>query len=505
MVRSSGVVVARNSLYNFLTQVAVSFVAFVSIPFIVRRMGEEAFGLLTLIWMVVGYLSVLDFGVGQASVKYLAEQIGRGDIQKANSIVGVSVLVSFGLGLLASCFMLLMVPLFLDHVFEVPVSLYPVALSSLQWITLAIPFIMVQGAFRAVPMALQRFDLLNLVQGAGGLLQWGGSLALIVTGHGLFEVVMLTVGIRFAGAILSYAVAASLFPNLSIRRISFAKDTVKQLIRFGGWLTISQAVSPIVRYLDRLFVASYQSMRMFTFYSVPYEAVGRLQVIPLSLSTTLLPAMSERDALSEEEGGTVHILYERGLNLVVIVLLPVSIVLGVFSHQILELWLGGDFPAHSSGVLTILAAAVFVQAVGYVPVTALQAIGKPDIATKFYLGEIPLYFLLCMTLIPQYGIDGAALAWLIRLLIIVPALMYVTHKLILKRSGGTAYGFLVRGAVVNVALLAVLLASRLYFSDILSTVTILCAAVACYSIAVWHFCVDAKDKSILKTVFKRST
>ncbi len=242
--------------------------------------------------------------------------------------------------------MLLMVPLFLDHVFEVPVSLYPVALSSLQWITLAIPFIMVQGALRVVPMALQRFDLLNLVQGTSGLLQWGGSLALIVTGHGLFEVVMLTVGIRFAGAILSYAVATSLFPNLSIRRVSFAKDTVKQLIRFGGWLTVSQAVSPIAQYLDRLFVASYQSMRMFTFYSVPYEAVGRLQVIPLSLSTTLLPAMSERDAVSEERGGTVHILYERGLNLVVIVLLPVSIVLGVFSHQILELWLGGDFPAH---------------------------------------------------------------------------------------------------------------------------------------------------------------
>ncbi len=58
-------------------------------------MGEEAFGLLTLIWMVVGYLSVLDFGVGQASVKYLAEQIGRGDIEKANSIVGVSVLGEF--------------------------------------------------------------------------------------------------------------------------------------------------------------------------------------------------------------------------------------------------------------------------------------------------------------------------------------------------------------------------------------------------------------------------
>lgn len=112
MKPSTGVVLARNSLYNIITQVLVSVAAVVSIPTVVHGIGEEQFGLLTMIWLVVGYFSVLDFGVGQASIKFLSEQFARGDRAQAASTVWVAAGASALFGVVGSLVLLPLLPSF---------------------------------------------------------------------------------------------------------------------------------------------------------------------------------------------------------------------------------------------------------------------------------------------------------------------------------------------------------------------------------------------------------
>ena len=496
MVRSSGVVLARNTLYSIATQIGVSVVAFLSIPILVRGMGEEAFGVLTLVWMVVGYFSILDFGVGQASVKFLAEHISRGEFDDANSTVWTSVATSTAVGLFTSVAIVLFMPVLVNGLIAVPMNLRAEVQQSFYWVTLAIPFVMMQGAFRAVPMAVQRFDMFNLMLGLSGLLQWGGSLALILLGLGLREIVWLTVAIRLGGACLAYIIAVQLFPQLSFRRPMNTKGTMRKLLSFGGWLTISQAAGPVMRYVDRLLVASFCSLRLFTYYVVPYEAVSRILVIPLSLSTTLFPAMAERR--STQGVAEAAMLYKRATNFTVIAVLPASIIVAVFSAPILQLWLGGDFPAISSRVFSVLAIAIFVQSVGYVPVTTLQAIGKPDVAPKFYVVEIPFYIALCFVLIPLLGIEGAAWAWLLRVSVSTGWLLWRTHRNLrmngfLPFAGTVAPGFLFNG----VMLLGLLLIRHLVGS-LLVQILLVFAALLLYAVAVWKSCLDVAERNALQ-------
>jgi O-antigen/teichoic acid export membrane protein len=414
MIRSTGALLARNTLYNFATQIIVSVVAFVSIPVIVSRIGDIAFGILTLIWMIVGYFGILDLGVGQASVKFLSEHLSKGEKEEANSTVWAAVGVSAVVGILTSLLVIGLTPYVLNGTVEVPDALQDQTRLSCYLLSIAIPFVMLQGAFRAVPMAVQRFDLFNLMIGLTGLLQWGGSLLLVILGKGLVDVVILTVGIRMIGAYVAYQIASRLFPELSFRRTPQLRRTVKKLLKFGGWLTLSQAVSPVTRYLDRVFVVTYHSLRVFTYYTVPYEALSRLQVVPMSLSTTLFPAMSEREGIGGR--ATSFPLFMRALNMTILVMLPLTLGLIAFSKLILGVWLGGEFPELSNSVFRILSMAVFVQAICYVPLTSLQAIGRPDLATKYYLVEAPFYIILCYVLVPWLGIEGAALAFCCRMI-----------------------------------------------------------------------------------------
>src|ERR1700732_1001665 len=71
-----GRLLAKNSLWNLVGWGAPLLVALAGIPLLIKGLGIERFGVLTLIWMGIGYFSLLDIGLGQALTKLVAEKLG---------------------------------------------------------------------------------------------------------------------------------------------------------------------------------------------------------------------------------------------------------------------------------------------------------------------------------------------------------------------------------------------------------------------------------------------
>jgi len=53
-------------------------VAILATPVLIRGLGTERFGILTLIWVMIGYLSLFDLGIGSALTKLVADKLGEG-------------------------------------------------------------------------------------------------------------------------------------------------------------------------------------------------------------------------------------------------------------------------------------------------------------------------------------------------------------------------------------------------------------------------------------------
>lgn len=64
------------------------------------------------------------------------------------------------------------------------------------------------------------------------------------------------------------------------------------LIRYGGWITISNIISPVMSYFDRFIVSYLSGAHVVAFYSAPAEAVSRLSIIPAALSRAVFPKLS---------------------------------------------------------------------------------------------------------------------------------------------------------------------------------------------------------------------
>src|ERR1035438_10766362 len=96
--KPAGTFLARNTAFNVLGQLIPILVAVVTIPYVVHRLGTDRFGVLAIAWLLLGYLSLLDFGLGRATTKFIAEALARKEINKVSELVWTSVGVQIVLG-----------------------------------------------------------------------------------------------------------------------------------------------------------------------------------------------------------------------------------------------------------------------------------------------------------------------------------------------------------------------------------------------------------------------
>src|SRR5207237_10524999 len=90
--------------------------------------------------------------------------------------------------------------------------------------------------------------------------------------------------------IANLLVARNLRPCLC--RPTWDRSAVRQLLRFGGLVSISQVVGPILTHIEKFIIGSVLTLSAVAFYSVPYNLVWAFTIIPGSISGVLFPTFS---------------------------------------------------------------------------------------------------------------------------------------------------------------------------------------------------------------------
>src|SRR5690242_7908841 len=101
---------AHSSLFNLLGQGLPLVAGVVAIPLLIRGLGTDRFGVLTLAWMVTGYFSLFDLGLGRALTHVVAERIGADHGAAAPEVVWPALGAMTGLGVVAAVAALIAAP-----------------------------------------------------------------------------------------------------------------------------------------------------------------------------------------------------------------------------------------------------------------------------------------------------------------------------------------------------------------------------------------------------------
>ena len=411
-MRFSRASLARGTLWNFLGQGAPLVVAIFAIPPLVQALGTERFGVLVLVWMFIGYFSLFDLGIGRALTQLLSERLAVADEQHVSGLVWTAMLLMLALGIAGAGLLLLAAPVMVHSLLRIPAAFQLEALRALQVLALAIPAVVMTAGLTGVLAAKQRFDAINILRLPMGLytylapwlvVQFSPDLFLIsvalATGRAIFLVLHVVAGMRVA-------------PGL--RRPRIDAGAIKPLFRFGTWMTVSNIIGPLMVYVDRFVIGMLISMSAVAFYATPYEVVTRLWIVPAAIVAVLFPAFA---SLHDRDRRHVAELFDRGLRYMVVLMFPLALVIVAFARQGLQLWLGEEFAERSTDVLRWLAVGVFVNSLCQVAFALVQGAGRPDLSAKFHLLQLPLYLGLLWLLLRSHGIEGAAVAWTVRILL----------------------------------------------------------------------------------------
>lgn len=419
---------ARNTLFNFIGQATIILVAVIAIPILIRGMGTERFGVLVLIWSLVGYFSLFDLGLGRTLTAFVARSLVNNQ-EKLPSLIwtGFSILIFFGI--LGAATFIISAPWLIRNVIRIPEALQSQSLTALYLVSAVFPFVVVNSGFRGVLEGLQRFDIVNVVYVAFGIFSFAGTLLMLqyTTHLGVLAAVVI-VG-RFLTLICMMGFCFKLLPGVRKRK-NPQFHIAQELLTFGSWITLANVVGPLMVYLDRFLIGAWISVAAVTYYTTPYDLVTRLWIIPSALVGALFPLFSSLQVTNASSSATY---FSLGVKCIYISLFPITLLIVAFAQEGLTFWLDDMFAAQSMLVLKWLAVGVLINSLAYVPYSLIQGAGRPDLTTKLHLLVLPLYLVCVYFMIHNYGIVGAAIAWTMRVSFDTPILFFMAGRLFLNK------------------------------------------------------------------------
>ncbi len=458
---SSGFLLLKNTAITIGAQAFIAVVALLAVPILVDRLGTARFGILSLTWIVIGYASLLDLGLGRALTKLTAERLGRGAEGDTPGIFWTAIGLLTGIGVLSGAIIAAASGVLTSSVFSIEESLVGEAHLTFILIACTIPFVLVSTALRGNLEAHQRFDLTNGAAVPLSLLSYFGPVAIALTTTDLPLVI--------SAVCASRVIATAVFMFLCLRvdpllrtKVRFERGLVGSLLSFGGWVTVAAILSGLISSADRLLIGAVASVKAVAYYATPYEGSKQMLMVSSAFANVLFPGFAANVGTDPER---TELLFSRGVRATFVGLFPLVLIASVLSYEILHVWINTEFAENGGGVLQLVAIGVLVNGLAFVAYALIQST-RPDVIAKLAAIELPLYIGLLWWLIHAEGIMGAAIAFTARVVFDSTALYFLTNRLRLVRTSilfGMARLVVVGIAVIGLGALLPSTATRIAY------------------------------------------
>jgi O-antigen/teichoic acid export membrane protein len=408
-VRSIGL----NTIYQIGSQIVPAVAAITAIPFLLRRLGPEAFGIVTIFSAALLYFTMLDLGLGRAATRFMAQSLEANRPGDLRRYFWGSIILLSGVGVVVTAGCLLGVSVLVSNYLKIPALYSRAATESFYIICLTIPVVTLTATLRGFLEASGRFPFVSIVSGCSGVAIYVLPALAVLVGGGLVAVAA-SFAVSRGATCGAFAIGCWRTEGRPSLHPIFDVTAVRQMLSFGGWLSVSNIVGTAMIYCDRFLLGIWVSMAAVTSYGMPLDMVSRLQILITSLCAVLFPLMSRLD-----ESGSAHFqsVYRGAIAISLSVLAPLTTFAVVVAPGLMKVWLGDRNTSDAVFAARVFLAGAVVQSVGSIAWTALHARGRSDLTAWVHLTEFPLYCGLFYVAATRFGVHGAALAWLGRVIV----------------------------------------------------------------------------------------
>jgi O-antigen/teichoic acid export membrane protein len=398
--------VARNTIFNLGGAILPLLLSIVTVPIYLHLVGQERFGVLAIVWLLLGYFGLFDLGTGRA-IQYRIAGLNDAPKQVTADAFWSALMLNVMTSLIAMLAMWAAAHFFFATSFKATEIVRLEALKSVPILALSVPVAMINGVLTGALQGREKFLQTNIMS---------------IVSTALFQVLPLFVAWHFGPALpgLILAALSARFIALVLLQMQCHREfltgvrpsllwrEVKTLFSYGGWVLLTAIIGPMLVIVDRFWIGATLGAAAVALYSIPYQLTQRLALFPAALTNALFPKLSR--ASGAEHAVLEHHAYRLLLSSMTLIVLIVISVMGLFLH----IWVGDRIGVQAAPVGRVLAAAFWANALALFFFIRLQAKGRPDLVTKILIAEVPFYWVALWFGMKYFGVLGCGLAFLFR-------------------------------------------------------------------------------------------
>jgi len=491
----------KNAFWNLLQFVWPIVLSLIATPYIVKKLGADLYGIFSLVSVTLGFFALLDLGLSTATVKYVAEFLGKRKWEKINEIVNINLFAYGFLGLLGAIIILTF-----SKFLAVPLLKIPPQFASLARFCFYIAaggfFVnFLSATFRSLAPGLQRYDVPSKINIVGGTLNVVTNVLLLYFGYSLQEIVIFNLLFSLAYFFIYYHQARRLLPSLKLQ-LQFKKNIFFMLFNYGILTFFAKTFGVIVAHLDKFLISGILGLNWVAFYVIPSNLTSKINGFVGAMEDVIFPTLSEFAGKGEAE--KAQRVYKELMRLSLFLGLSLCLPIWALGDKFLLFWLGGEFAAKSTLVLYWLVGTSFLLIFGNPAWNVLLASGYPFQAAFFSGFMAILDIVLLFILAPIYGVTGAGMAYFLSVLIGNSLLVFFVERKILKLDGAYFFKFLSKSFILAVFIFIEAMIFKKLAVNIFTTIFLMGLLFFSYWILFVSFGMyTEEDKQLVKTLFKK--
>lgn len=434
---------ARTTLASLVADAVLAVVTVAAIPYLVRHLGAERYGIFGLISVIAGQLVGLHLGIGWAATRRLAETRARGE--PGATLRGV-LLLALGSSLLVAAAFAVLATLAWTRAFRGSADVLQAAVAT---VPAGVLIAGLQPALQAVHGILygqERFSMVVGLRLGHGIVRLAAPVAAVALGGGVLAALWSQAG---ADLLAASSMAVVILHGAERRPAAALAGEIRLLAAIGVPFAVAGVFAALLADVEKLAIGMARSVEDFTYYSVPFNATLRLSVFAVALASVLASRLSSLKAAGDMAGAVGLARRARRISVAAMTLVVAPVVAVV--PELLTLWLGPDFARRSTLLTRVLLVALLPRTISYITESVLRATARPVAFTVLYGLELPLHLVAVYLLVRAAGVQGAAIAWMLRVVLDAAAQWVMAGRALGAALGGALEAL---GAPLALGLLA---------------------------------------------------
>ncbi|NUY80868.1 oligosaccharide flippase family protein [Flavobacterium sp. MAH-1] len=331
----------KGAALSYVTIILTNGIGLLLTPFIIKHLGDSEYGLYTLIGSLIGTISVLDFGLNNTIVRFVAKFRAKQDRQAEDNFLATVMIIY---GIISAVIAIVGIGLYfnLADVFEklTPAELEKAKIMfSILIFNLAIT--LPGGAFTAICSAYEHFvypRALNIIKYCVrslmvvGLLLWGGDSVSIVVLDTVINVIVISMNAYYVLRIL----------KARFKLYSFEMQLVREIFKYSIWIFIFAMVGQFQWRAGQLILGDMIGPKAVGIYGVGILLGTYYGAFSTAISGVFLPRATKMTVLEAKADELTDQMTRIGRFSLIILLMILGGFL-LYGRQFVHLWVGDNY------------------------------------------------------------------------------------------------------------------------------------------------------------------